>query len=146
VLSLGVVNANYIQQPFKLSWLGLVLLVATRTLYVGHGTVWLPLLVVAFRGAGLIWVTQLLMLLGVFVIVGRLFGQCILFGDGKHLLRRPGVLHGELADQGWVLESLLEEYDVGFVVDLRDDVPFVPEMLDKFMQGLSLLLYDAGQS
>jgi hypothetical protein len=66
-------------------------------------------------------------------------------GDGEHLLERPGVFHAELADQGQVREPLLEEHDDGFVVNLLDDVPFVTEMLDEFPDGLSLLLYGAGQ-
>jgi hypothetical protein len=83
-------------------------------------------------------------LVGVSVAEGRLLSQGILVGDGKHLLKRPGVFHGELLDQGWVFESLLEEHDDGFIVNLLDDVPFVVETLDEFSEGLSLLLHDAG--
>jgi hypothetical protein len=123
-------NADHIQEPFKLSWPGPVLdLVATRPLYVG--------------GAGLVGLTHLLILLGVsigvFVVKGRLLSQGTLVGDVQHLLGRPGVFHGELVDQRRVPESLLKEPDDGFVVDLRDDIPFVAEALYKFPEELSLL-------
>jgi hypothetical protein len=71
--------------------------------------------------------------------------QSILVGNGQHLLRRHGVLHGELPDQGRVPESLLEEHDDGFVVDLRYDVSLVATALDNLLEELSHLLYNAGQ-
>jgi hypothetical protein len=55
VLSLGVENEYPIQEPIKFSRSGPVLsLVATQPLYIGHGVVRLPLLVVAFGDARLI--------------------------------------------------------------------------------------------
>jgi hypothetical protein len=77
-------------------------------------------------------VSWLLVLLGVSGVEGR-------------LLKRPGVLHGKLADQRRLPESLLKKHYDGFVVDLQDDVPLVVEALDKLSEGLSLLLYNAGQ-
>jgi hypothetical protein len=70
VHSLEVDNSDPIQEPFKLSRPGPVLgHVGTWPLYVCHRAVWLPLLVVAFGGAGSIRLTQLLILLGVSVSV-----------------------------------------------------------------------------
>jgi hypothetical protein len=89
-------------------------------------------------------VTQLLLLLMFSYVKGRLLNQGILVNDGEHCLRRPGVFHGELTDQGRVPESLLEEHNDRLVVDLWDDVSFVAESLDELTEGLSLLLDDAG--
>jgi hypothetical protein len=55
--------------------------------------------------------TQLLILLGFSIVEGRLLGLGVLVGDGKHLLRRPGIFHGELVTQGRMSELLLEEHD-----------------------------------
>jgi hypothetical protein len=44
----------------------------------------------------------------------------------------------------WVPESLLEEHCDRLVVDLRDDIPLVAEILDELSEGLSPLLDDAG--
>jgi hypothetical protein len=52
--------------------------------------------------------------------------------------------HGELTCQGRVPESLLEEHNNRLVVNLRDDVSFVVELLDELLEGLSLLLDDTG--
>jgi hypothetical protein len=41
-------------------------------------------------------------------------------------------------------ESLLEEHDDGFIVDLREDVPLVAEVLNKLPKGLSFLLHHIG--
>jgi hypothetical protein len=46
-------------------------------------------------------------------------------------------------DQGRVPESLLEKYNNRFVINLRDDVSFIVELLDEFPEILSLLLDDA---
>jgi hypothetical protein len=104
MLSLGVEDKYLMHESFKLSWSGPVLHVAMQPLYVSHGAIRLPLFNIAFRGAGSIRLTLLLILLGVLVGVsvaeGRLLSQGILVGDGKHLLKRPGVFHGELLDQG----------------------------------------------
>jgi hypothetical protein len=43
------------------------------------------------------------------------------------------------------MSPFLKKHDDGFVVDLRYNVPLIAEALDKFPEGLSLLLYDAGQ-
>jgi hypothetical protein len=46
----------------------------------------------------------------------------------------------------WIrYESLLEEHNDGLVIDLRDDVSLVAEMLDKLLEGLTLLLDDGNQ-
>jgi hypothetical protein len=149
MLTLWMENAYPVQETFKLTWLGPVFLATVWLLYVSHGAVQLSLLVVAFRGTGPIQLVRLLILFGVsvriFVVEGHFLGQGILVGDGKHLLGCPGVLHGELADQGRVSESLLEKQDDRFVVNLRYDVPFIVEVLDEFPEGLSLLLYDTSQ-
>jgi hypothetical protein len=44
----------------------------------------------------------------------------------------------------WVPESLLEEHNNRLVVDHQDDISLVAESLDKLLEGLSLLLDDAG--
>jgi hypothetical protein len=41
--------------------------------------------------------------------------------------------------------SFLEEHDDRFVINLWDDVSIIVEALDKLSEGLSLLLYHAGQ-
>jgi hypothetical protein len=46
----------------------------------------------------------------------------------------------------WIrYESLLEEHNDELVIDLRDDVSLVAEMLDKLLEGLTLLLDDGNQ-
>jgi hypothetical protein len=87
------------------------------------------------------WVLLLLLFPG---FEGRLFGQGILVSDGKHCFWCPGVFHGELADQGWVPESLPEEHDNRLVVNLCGDISLVAETLDELSEGLYLLLDDAG--
>jgi hypothetical protein len=47
-----------------------------------------------------------------------------------------GFFHREHANQGWLLESLLEEHDDGLVIDLWYNVLFVVETLDEFLEGL----------
>jgi hypothetical protein len=47
VLFLGMENASEIHEAFKFTQPGLVLLIAMRPLYIVHGTIRLPLLVVA---------------------------------------------------------------------------------------------------
>jgi hypothetical protein len=110
VLSLGVKNADPIQQTFKLSRPGLVLFVAMQLLYISHGEIHLPLIVVTVGSVGLIQVAQLLVLL-IFGVEGHVLGQGIVFGNCKHLFGHSGILHGELVDQGRVPESLLKKYD-----------------------------------
>jgi hypothetical protein len=51
VLSLRVENTDAIQEALKFTWSGPVLLVATRTLHVGHRAVRFPLLVMTIGGA-----------------------------------------------------------------------------------------------
>jgi hypothetical protein len=67
-----------------------------------------PLLVVALGQARLIHVTRLLLSSGV---EGCLLSQGVLVSDNEHIFRCPGILHGELMDQGRVPESLHEEHD-----------------------------------
>jgi hypothetical protein len=65
VLSMGLENANHVQETFELTWLGLVVgPIAAWSLYIGHRAVRLPLLVVPFGGAGSIRLTQLLVCVG----------------------------------------------------------------------------------
>jgi hypothetical protein len=44
-----------------------------------------------------------------------------------------------------VPESFLDEHDNGFVINFQDDIPLFAEVLDKYSEGLSLLLYNMGQ-
>jgi hypothetical protein len=48
------------------------------------------------------------------------------------------VFCAELANQGFIPESLLEEHDDGIVVDFWDNVPFVVEWLYELLEGLSV--------
>jgi hypothetical protein len=56
-------------------------------------------------------VAQLLVLLLVSVVEGRLPSEGIFVGDCQFLFRRPEILHGEHVDQARVSESLLEEHN-----------------------------------
>ncbi len=56
----------------------------------------------------------------------------------------PRVFHDEHTGQGWVPESLLQEHNNGLVIDLQDDISHVVGMLNELLEGLSLLLDDAG--
>jgi hypothetical protein len=98
VLSLGVKNANPIQEAFEFTWPGLVFLVMTWRLYVVNRVIQLPILVLTLGGAGLISVAQfhILLLSGV---EGCLLGQSIFVGNCQHLRIHLGILHGELASQ-----------------------------------------------
>jgi hypothetical protein len=49
------------------------------------------------------------------------------------------VLGGKLADQGRVPESIPEEHDDWFVVNLQDVVSLVAKALDELLKWLSLL-------
>jgi hypothetical protein len=111
VLSLEVENKDPVQETFELSWSGLIFLIAMWPLYVGYRVIRLPLLVITLGGARLIQVAQLLILLLVFGIEGRLLNYGVFVGDCQHLLRCPGILHGALADQRRVLQTFLEEHD-----------------------------------
>jgi hypothetical protein len=71
-----------------------------RPLYVVHGVVCLPLLVVTLASVGLIRVAQLLVLLLISSVKGHLLDQGIFVGDCQHLFRCPRILFGEPADQG----------------------------------------------
>jgi hypothetical protein len=68
-------NADPIQETFKLSRSGPILLVATRPVHVGHGEVRLPLPIIILRGVGLIRLTLLLVLLGISVGVSVVEGH-----------------------------------------------------------------------
>jgi 5,10-methenyltetrahydromethanopterin hydrogenase len=109
-----------------------------RPFHVVHGAIHVPLLIVALGRARPIWVAELVLLLLLSGVEGAFISDCL------HLFRRPGVLHSELMDQGWVLESFLEEHDNRLVVNLQDDIPLVAKALDKFPKGLSHFLYYAG--
>jgi hypothetical protein len=90
-------------------------------------------------------VSRLLVLLLIPGVDSHFLRQGIFVDDCQYLFRHPGILHGELADQERVSKSFLEEHDDGFIIDLRDDVSLVAEPLNKFSEGLSLLLYNTGQ-
>jgi hypothetical protein len=144
VLSLVVENADVIQEAFKFTWPGPVLLVASRPFHCIDGTIHLPLLGVALGWSRLICVAWVIFFLLFPSVEGRLLGQGILVGFGEHCFWHPGVLHGDLLDQGRIPESLLEEHYDRLVVDLRGDIPLVVETLDELLEGISLLLVDAG--
>jgi hypothetical protein len=144
VLSLGVENADAIQEAFKFTHPRLVLLVASQSFHHIDGMIRFPLLVMALGWARLVRVAWLLLLLLFSCVEGRLLSQGILVSDGEHCFWCPGVFHGDLTDQRWVAKSLLEEHNNRLVVDLRDDISLVVESLDELLEGLSLLLDDAG--
>jgi hypothetical protein len=73
-------------------------------------------------------------------VEGRLHDQGVLISNGEHYFERPRIFHGDLMDQGRVPKSLLEEHENRLVVNLRDDISPVAEMLDELLEGLSLLL------
>jgi hypothetical protein len=98
-----------IQETFKFTRFGLVLLIVLQPLHSIDGMVCFSLLVMALGWARLVLVVWLLLLLS--GIEGRLLDQGIIVGDSQHLFWCPGVLHDELADQGWVLKSFLEEHN-----------------------------------
>jgi hypothetical protein len=72
-LSLGVEATNAIQEAFKFTQPGSVLLLVTWLLYIVHEAICLPLLIVA----------QLLLLL-LFVVEGRFLSQDVFVGDSQH--------------------------------------------------------------
>jgi hypothetical protein len=78
VLCLGVENADVIQEAFKFTWSGLVLLVASQLFHCIDGTIRLPLLVVALGRARLVHVARLILLLLFSCVEGHLLGQGIL--------------------------------------------------------------------
>jgi hypothetical protein len=143
VLSLGVENADVIQEAFKFTRPGAVLLVASRPFHCVDETIRFPLLVMALGQARLVRVAQVLLLLLFSCVDGRLLGQGVLISDGEHCFWCPRVFHGELMDQGWVPESLLEEHNNRLVVNLWDNISLVTESLDELPEGLSLLLDNA---
>jgi hypothetical protein len=108
VLSLGMKNADAIQEAFKFTRPGPVLLVASWTFHRIDRTVRFLLLVMALGRAMLICVARLLLFSSV---EGHLLGQGILASDSEHLFLCPRILHGKLTDQGRVPDSLLEEND-----------------------------------
>jgi hypothetical protein len=65
------------------------------------------LFVSALGQARLVRVARLLLL---FSIEGHFLSHAIPVGNSQHLFRCPMVLHGELADQRRVPESLLKEH------------------------------------
>ena len=86
MLFLGVENDDVIQEAFKFTRLGLVLLVASWPLHIVDRIIHLPLVVMAFGGARLVHVALLLLLLLLFGVEGRFLGQGIFVGDSQHLL------------------------------------------------------------
>jgi hypothetical protein len=74
VLSLRVENADLIQEAFKFTRPGPVLLVVTRPLYNVHGVIHLPLLVMTLGVVVLIRGTQALILLLLSGVEGRYLG------------------------------------------------------------------------
>jgi hypothetical protein len=84
VLSLGVENADAIQEAFKFTRPGLVLLVVSWPFDCVDGTIHFPLLIMAFGRAGLVRVARLLLLL-LSSVEGHLLSQDILVSDGKYL-------------------------------------------------------------
>jgi hypothetical protein len=132
VLSLGVKSADAIWEAFKFTQLGPVLLIASRPLHCIDGTVCFPLLVMALGRARLVRVDRLLLLLS--GIEGRFLSQGIFICDSQHLFCHPGVLHGKLVDQGRVPESLLEEHNNRFVVNLRNEVSLVAKSRDELSE------------
>jgi hypothetical protein len=139
-----VENAYAIQEAYKFTPPGSVLLVASRPFHCVDGTICFPLLVVALGWARLIHMAQVLFLLLFPSVEGRLLTQVVFVSDGEHCFWRPRVLHDELTDQGWVSESLFEEHYDRLVADLWDDISLVAEMLDELTEGLSHLLDDTG--
>jgi hypothetical protein len=140
VLSLGVKNANVIQEAFKFTRPGPLLLMAPWPFHRIDRTGIFPLLLVALKRARMIC-DQLLLFSGV---EGRLLNQCILVSDREHLLWCCRILHGELMDQGRVPESLLKERDNWLAINHRDNLSFVAKPLDKLPEGLSFLLDNTG--
>jgi hypothetical protein len=98
VLSLGVENANVIQEAFKFTRSRLVLLVASQSLHIVHRAIHLPLLVVTLGWARLICVAWLFFLLLFSGIEGCLLSQGVSVGDCQHFFWHPRVLHGEHAN------------------------------------------------
>jgi hypothetical protein len=143
VHSLGVKNADAILAAFKFTWLGLVLLVVSRPLHHVDGTDLFSLLVVALGWAMLVRVARLLLLLS--GIKGHFLSQGKFVGDIQHLFKCPGVLKGELANQRRVPESLLEEHNNRFVINLQNEVSLVAKALDEVSEWFSLLLDNAEQ-
>jgi hypothetical protein len=84
VLFLGVENADAIQEAFKFPQVGLVLLVASWLFHHIDRMIRFPLLVVALGRARLVRVARVLFLLLFPGVKGRLLGQGIPVGVGKH--------------------------------------------------------------
>jgi hypothetical protein len=72
VLSLGVENADAIQEAFKFAWSGPVLLVVSRPFHCINSTIQFPLFVVALGWARLVRVAQLLLFLLLSSVKSRL--------------------------------------------------------------------------
>jgi hypothetical protein len=84
VLSFGVENADAIQEAFKFTRLGPVLLVASWPFHHIDEMIHFPLLVVALGRARLVCMAQVLFLLLFPGVDGRLLGQGVLVGDREH--------------------------------------------------------------
>jgi hypothetical protein len=86
VLSLGVENANAIQEAFKCTWPGPVLLVVSQPFHNIDRMVCFPLLIVALGRAWLVCVARLLLLLLLSCVESRLFSQGVFVSNGEHCL------------------------------------------------------------
>jgi hypothetical protein len=84
MLSLGVENANAIQEAFKFTRPRLVLLVAPRSFHNIDETIGLPLLVMALGQAWLVCVAPFLLLFLLSDVEGRLLGQVVFVNNGEH--------------------------------------------------------------
>jgi hypothetical protein len=96
VLSPGVKDADAIQEAFKFTQPGLVLLIVPWLFHCIDRMVGFPLLIVVLGQARLVRVTWLLLLFS--GVEGCLLGQGILVSDGEHPFWCLGILHGELMD------------------------------------------------
>jgi hypothetical protein len=83
VLSLGVENADAIQEAFKFTRSGPVLIVVSWSFHRIDRTIHFPLLVVVLRQSRLVRVALLLLLL-FSCVEGHLLGQGRLVSDGEH--------------------------------------------------------------
>jgi hypothetical protein len=136
-------DVDAIQENFKFTRPGPVLLIASWPFHRVDRTISLPLLIMTLRWARLICIARVLFLLLFPGVEGHLLSQVILISYGEHCFWHPMIFHCKLTDQGSVTKSFLEEHDNWLVIDLRGDIPLIAEMLDELLEGLSLLLDDA---
>jgi hypothetical protein len=130
VLFLGVENADVIQEAFKFTQPGLVLLVASWLFHHVNGSAFLFLSWLLDELGWSVWLDSFSFFCS---IVSRVASSA-----SAYLLAMVNIA------SRWVPESLLEEHNNRLVVDHQDDISLVAESLDKLLEGLSLLLDDAG--